>query len=147
MSGIVYIADIVKASVPEEIILIDDRMGYDQTRLASDLTDNEFATVGMLGMISGGDVFTIPAGTPIPFFIDISLHAGKTANTEVITKATSYDPSTGIATGRLQRWYDMLIEDQDTNNDGTGDFTGWNIYGHDDGAGNFKEDTIIILKG
>lgn len=89
----------------------------------------------------------IPAGTLIPFFIDISLYVTASVNSDVITKATAYDPTTGVATGQLKRWYDMDVIDQDSNGDGTGIFTGWNVYGHDDGSGNFKEDTTVILKG
>lgn len=151
MSQSINIVDRLKASTGVDPILSDSKMGYSFSPNADDLTDDELVTKKIAKSFAAG-VPTIPldvitAGTPMPFFIDISLFTGITVNSDVITKATSYDPTTGDPTGRLQRWYDMPVEDQDTNNDGTGDFTGWKIFGHDDGSGNFKEDTYVILKG
>jgi len=149
MSKNVAILDRIKASTGVDPVLADSKMGYSFSPGIGDLTDDEFITKAIaltLGNLTT-PVAVVPAGTLIPFFVAIATYANNTQNADVITKATSYDPVTGIATGRLQRWYDMLVEDQDTNNDGTGTFTGWKIYGHDDGTGKFKEDTYIILKG
>jgi len=150
-SFIIKILDRLKASTGVDPILVDSKMGYSQTFSAADLTDNEFITkaIGM-SFAAGVPTLSVPvinAGTPIPYFIDITLYSGITETSEVITKATSYDAITGLATGRLQVWNDMVVEEQDTVGDGSGTFTGWNIYGHDDGSGNFKEDTYVILKG
>lgn len=150
MSQSINIVDRLKASTGVDPILSDSKMGYSFSPTAADLTGDEFITKNIGTELSGNgtiDVPVITAGTTIPFFIDISLYTGATQDSDVITKATSYDPTTGDPTGRLQRWYDMPVEDQDTNNDGTGDFIGWDVYGHDDGSGNFKEDTYVILKG
>lgn len=150
MSKSVIIVDILKASTGVDPISVQSKMGYSFSPNAADLTDDEFITKKIGTALSGNgtiDVPVITVGTPIPFFIDISLYTGATQDSDVITKATSYDPATGDPTGRLQRWYDIPVEDQDTVGDGTGTFTGWNIYGHDDGSGNFKEDTTVILKG
>lgn len=150
-SLIIKIIDRIKASTGIARILSDSKMGYSNTYTAADLADNDFITKAIGQSFAAGvptlSVPVINTGTPIPYFIDISLYTGITETSEVITKATSYDPITGIATGRLQVWNDMVVEEQDTVGDGTGTFTGWNIYGHDDGSGNFKEDTYVILKG
>lgn len=149
MSNSINIVDRLKASTGADPILADSKMGYSFSPVIADLTDDEFITKKMGQLLGGGgalvDLPVIPAGSTIPFFVDVSLYSPVTKDADVITKATSYDLVTGIATGRLQVWTDMLVEDQDTNNDGTGTFTGWNIYGHDDGTGKFKEDTYVIL--
>lgn len=154
MSVSIIIVDLIKSSTGEEPILFLCKVGYDPalSLTIGDLDDSDFITKGMLTGGGGGGgptivIPVIPAGTLIPKFIDASLYTGSNANFDVITKATNYDPSTGDPTGQLKRWYDMDVIDQDTNGDGTGSFTGWNVYGHDDGSGNFKEDTYIILKG
>lgn len=140
--------DILQAADGVIIIASGNVVEYSDTLTLADISDKGLVSKEMLAGAIGGVVIvpTIVAGTSIPFFIDISLYPTITVNSDIITKATSYDPATGVATGRLQRWNDILIEDQDSNNDGTGVFTGWNIYGHDDGSGNFKEDTIVILR-
>lgn len=151
MSKTAIIIDIIKASTGVDPIISQSKMGYSFSPTAADLTDDELITKKIGQSFAAGvptiSVPVITIGTPIPYFIDISLFTGITETSEVITKATSYDPTTGTATGRLQVWTDMLVEEQDTNNDGTGTFTGWKIFGHDDGSGNFKEDTYVILKG
>jgi hypothetical protein len=151
MSETIQIVDRLKASTGVDPVLSDSKIGYSFSPNADDLTDDELITKKIGQSFAAGvptiQIPIITAGTPIPFFVDVSLYTGITVTSDVITKATSYDPATGDPTGRLQKWYDMPVEDQDTNNDGTGTFTGWNIYGHDDGSGNFKEDTIVILKG
>lgn len=149
MSKSIQIIDILKASTGNDPISSQSKQTYATSYSLADFTDDELINKRAALQIGTGIPITPPvidAGTPIPFFLDVSLYTGASATSDVITKATSYDPVTGIATGRLQRWYDINVEDQDTNNDGTGDFTGWNIYGHDDGSGNFKEDTTIIIK-
>lgn len=151
MSLIVKILDYIKASTGISRIPVGSKMGYDQTYSADDLGDNDFITKAIGQSFAAGvptiSVPVITAGSPIPYFIDISLYTGITETSDVIIKATSYDPTTGAATGRLQEWNDMVAEEQDTVGDGSGTFTGWNIYGHDDGSGNFKEDTYVVLKG
>lgn len=151
MSNAIQIVDKIKASTGNDPILVESRMGYDPALglVLTDLDDTNFITKAM-GTSGGSIVISLPkidAGTTIPFFIDISLYSGADATFDMITKATSYDPGTGLVTGRLQRYYDMPAEEQDTVGDGTGTFTGWNLYGHDDGSGNFKEDTYVILRG
>lgn len=151
MSNNVAILDRLKASTGVDPILSDSKMGYSFSPNAADLTDDELVTKKIAQSFAAGvptvSVPPIVAGTPIPYFVDIALFTGITETSDVITKATSYDPVTGLATGKLQVWTDMLVEEQDTNDDGTGTFTGWKIFGHDDGSGNFKEDTYVILKG
>lgn len=150
MSKSIQIIDIIKASTGNDPIQVQSIESYTTSYDLADFGDNDQINKRAALQIGTGIPQIVPvitAGTSIPFFVDISLYTGAGPNTDVITKATSYDPATGIATGRLQRWYDMPTEEQDTVGDGTGDFTGWNIYGHDDGSGNFKEDTTVILKG
>jgi len=151
MSNNVDIIDRIKASTGVDPILSDSKMGYSFSPTADDLTDDELITKKIGQSFAAGvptiSVPVITAGSPIPYFIDISLYSGITETSDVITKATSYDPVTGNPTGRLQVWRDMTVEEQDTVGDGSGTFTGWNIYGHDDGSGNFKEDTYVVLKG
>lgn len=150
MSKSISIVDIIKASPGNAPVVSQDKVAYDVSRTLAEFDNLDLITKEAALTLPGALMYVlpaIPAGTVIPYFIDISLYPGVTVNSDIITKATSYNPSTGVATGRLQRWSDILIEDQDTNSDGTGTFTGWNIYGHDDGTGNFKEDTYIIIKG
>lgn len=152
MSKSIHIVDILKASTGNAPVMAQSKLAYDTAYNLSDFGDDELITKRAaleLGTGGSGTIFVlaaIAAGTTIPFFIDVAAYTGASPSSDLITKATSYDPSSGAATGRLQRYYDMLIEDQDTNSDGTGDFTGWNVYGHDDGSGNFKEDTYIIIR-
>lgn len=150
MSKSISIVDIIKASPGNAPVVSQDKVSYNISRTLAEFDALDLITKEAALTLPGALMYVlpaIPAGHSIPYFIDISLYPGVTVNSNIITKATSYNPSTGIATGRLQRWNDILVEDQDTNNDGTGAFTGWNIYGHDDGSGNFKEDTYIIIKG
>lgn len=153
MSKSYAIVDYIKASTGNEPILLQSKIGYDESLelTLGDLAGNEFVTKDMLDGGTGGGVTINPpvitAGTPIPFFLDASLYTGTNANFDVITKTTREDPTTGSPTGQLQRFYDMDVVDQDSVGDGTGDFTGWNVYGHDDGSGNFKYDTYLILRG
>lgn len=151
MSIAIQVVDRLKASTGNDQIGSDSLLGYTNPPALSALTGSQLVTKDMAQSIASGvptiQIPVIPAGQSIPFFVDITLYTGITVTSEVITKATSYDPATGAPTGKLQRWYDMVIEDEDTVGDGSGTFTGWNIYGHDDGSGNFKEDTTVILKG
>lgn len=149
MSKSIQIVDIIKASTGNDPISVQSKERYATAYSLADFADDDQINKRAALQIGTGIPITPPviaAGESIPFFLDVSLYAGASATSDVITKATSYDPVTGNPTGRLQRWYDIPVEDQDTNDDGTGDFTGWNIYGHDDGSGNFKEDTTIIIK-
>lgn len=89
----------------------------------------------------------IPAGTPIPYFIAIVDYPIYNSESEVITEIQWEDPETGVETGQLVRVYDMPAVKQDTNGDGTGTFTGWNLFGHQQSnALNFLEDTYVILR-
>lgn len=148
MSRNIHIVDIIQASTGNNPIISKSKQAYATPYELSDFNVDDLITKRAALELSGNiiEVPVISAGTNIPFFIDLSLYAGLNPGSDIITKATSYDPATGDPTGRLQRYYDMPVEDQDTNNDGTGDFTGCNIYGHDDGSGNFKEDTYIIIR-
>lgn len=149
MSKSIQIIDIIKASTGNDPITVQGKAAYDVSRTLAEFNDTDLITKEAAQQIGGVsiDADVITASTAIPFFLDVSLYPGANKDSNVIVKATRYDPTTGTATGQLQRWYDIDVVDQDTNNDGTGDFTGWNIYGHDDGSGNFKEDTYIIIKG
>ena len=151
MSKTILIAEQIKASTGNDTTLVSNKMGYDFDVTIDELDGNDFITKDMTGGSGGGSTpiipDPIPAGTPIPFFLDASAFSALNVNFEVITKAVFYNPVTGLSTGQLQTYYDIVVVDQDTNNDGTGDFTGWNIYGHDDGSGNFKEDVHLILRG
>lgn len=123
---------------------------YSRVLTAADFGDDDQINKRAALELSGGstvNVPVIPAGTAIPFFVDASLYTGATEGSEVITKTQREDPVTGTPTGRLQRFYDIDVVDQDTNGNGTGSFTGWSIYGHADGSGNFKYDTYVIIKG
>jgi hypothetical protein len=144
----IYIIDIIKSS--ETNVEVQSIETYAQVLTADDFGDDDQINKRAAVQLSGGvvtEVPVIPAGESIPFFLDASLYSGSSELSEVITKTQREDPVTGSPTGRLQRFYDMDVVDQDTNGDGTGDFTGWDIYGHDDGTGNFKYDTYVILKG
>jgi hypothetical protein len=137
------IIDYIKSHTPK--FEFGNLATYETLPVSGDLADTDIPAWGNVK----NNVLTldvIPAGTWIPFFIDISLFTSVNATAEIITKATAYDPYTGLATGQLKRYYDMDVIDQDTNSDGTGTFTGWNVYGHNDGTGKFLEDTTIILK-
>jgi hypothetical protein len=150
MSKSIQIVDILKASTGNAPIVAQDKIAYNVSRTLDQFDDTDLITKEAAVEASGNSTIEVPvisAGTTIPFFVDASLYTGANVNSDVIVKATSYDPVTGDPTGRLQRWYDIPIEDQDTNDDGSGDFTGWNIFGHDDGTGKFKEDTFVIIKG
>lgn len=147
MSKSITIVDTLKASPTNAPIVCEDKLAYDVSRMLSefnslDLITKEAAlTIGVVAHT----VDTIPAGTLIPFFVDLSLYPGTGSSSQLITKVKRVDPITGVSTGQLQRFYDIDIVEDDTNHDGTGTFTGWNIYGHDDGAGNFKEDTYVTI--
>ncbi len=84
----------------------------------------------------------IPAGTSIPYLLTFP---GYGPYVEIVTEVIWIDPVTHLPTGQLVRVYDIPAIKQDSNGDGTGYFTGWKIFGHDDGAGNFKEDTYVSL--
>lgn len=110
-------------------------------------------SAGSTGPINGGGgitpIFTpiiIPVGTPVPFFIPISENLGFNSDSEVITEIIFIDPETNNPTGQLTRVFDMPVVKQDSNGDGTGTFTGWNIYGHSGDELEFQEDTYISLK-
>lgn len=87
----------------------------------------------------------IPAGTPIPYILSADNYPGYGKASQVLTLIKWIDPNTNANTGRFVRVYDIPVVLQDANGDGTGDFTGWAIYGHPDN-GNFKEDTYIVLQ-
>lgn len=93
-----------------------------------------------------GFAVTIPATTAIPYFLNAASYIGSSKDSEIITKVSFKDPTTGASTGKPVRVYDIPVPEQDTNNDGTGTFTGWNIYGYDNGSGQFSEDTFITIK-
>lgn len=157
MSKAAIIIDIIQASTGNEPTISKTKHAYEQPYVASDFADDDLINkraaleIGGGGGGGGGGITipipVIPAGEPIPFFIDAALYTGTNANFDVITKATYYDPVTGVPTGQLTKYTDMPVVDQDTNDDGTGTFTGWLVYGHDDDSGNFKEDTYVILRG
>lgn len=89
----------------------------------------------------------IPAGTSIPYFLPVAGETGFDASSEVIVEVLWVDPQTNSTTGKRVRVYDTPTVKQDTNNNGTGTFTGWSIYGH--AANNsltFQEDTYITLR-
>lgn len=150
MSKAVQVVDILIASTGNAPIDVRSKIQLPVGLGFSDFTDDEAINKrALLGSGTGGIVIVGPkidAGTPIPFFLDVTTLSGADRNFDVMAKATFYDPITGDATGQLMRYFDIIAVEQDTVGDGSGDFTGWNIYGHDDGSGNFKEDTYIILK-
>lgn len=148
MSKSISIVDILKASPGNAPIICQDKVAYDVSRTLAEFDDLDHITKEAALTIGGVTVTvdTIAAGTLIPFFIDITLYPGVAADSEVITKVKRTDPVTGLSTGQKQRFYDIDVVEDDTNHDGTGTFTGWNVYGHDDGSGNFKEDTFITIK-
>lgn len=150
MSNIINIVDFEKASTGNDPIISLCKRAYQIPYTLDEMDDDHLITKRiLLESVFVARVYDVPvitAGTPSPYFIDASLYDGADKNTDVIPKATSYNQTTGAATGRLQRWNDIGVEDMDTAGDGTGDFTGWNIYGHTDDSGNFKEDTYITLK-
>lgn len=82
----------------------------------------------------------LAAGQPVTFFVDISLYPQFDPTSIVITKSPD-------GAGKLVEYFDMLIEDQDSNGDGTGTFTGWNITGHTTDGITLSEDLTIIISG
>lgn len=148
MSQTINIIDIEKASTGNSRIVSQTIRAYLTTFNLTDFSDNDLITKRAALQIGGISltVDTIVAGTTIPFFLDVTLYAGALQNSDLLIRATNYDPITGDATGQLKRYYDIDAVEQDTVGDGTGTFTGWNIYGHDDGTGKFKEDTYITIK-
>lgn len=146
----ISIVDILKASPGNAPIVSQDKVAYNISRTLAEFDSLDLITKEAALTIpgTGGTLIpvpVIPAGTVIPFFIDVTLYTGSDADSRLITKVIRVNPITGVPTGQLQRFYDIDVVEDDTNHDGSGDFTGWNIYGHDDGSGNFKEDTYVTI--
>lgn len=81
----------------------------------------------------------LAAGQPITFFLAISANPQFNKMATIIVK-------TPDASGKIQVRYDITPVDMDTNNNGTGTFTGWNITGHSNDGVTLSEDMTIIIK-
>lgn len=96
--------------------------------------------IGLALILDKTDDSLLAAGQPATYFINSSTHPGLDSTDEIITLSPD-------ATGKLERYYDMPIVNQDTVGDGTGTFTGWKVTGHTTDGTTLSEDLIIIISG
>lgn len=134
------IIDIIKASDGGDI-RVDSKAGYKENYTVDDIGDNQFLSKSMFFDTGGGGSLPLTlyaAGSAIPYFVDISLYPTFSEYSTVMT----FSP----VNGQMKRFYDMDVINQDTNDDGTGTFTGWNVYGHTNDGSVTSEDLLIVLK-
>lgn len=148
MSNAIITVDTIQPSTGAAPIQVRSKLIYTQVLALDDFADDELvnkrAALALKGTLYTGPV--IAAGQAIPYFIDVSSFPGATEDSELIIKIPFTDPTTGISTGKLVRVYDIMAVEQDTVGDGTGTFTGWNVYGHPNGSNQFNEDTAITFR-
>lgn len=127
-------------------ILGDGEIGLDETVTSYKVGDgitawNNLPYWGAISIFIDKSVNSLlAAGQPVTFFLDISSYPNFNKKSEIITKSPD-------ASGKLVRYTDMLIEDQDTIGNGTGTFTGWKITGHSVDGTTLSEDLVIIISG
>lgn len=130
-------------------IAIRENLFYDTFKGNLDFDDDDVpnwrAVKSITGIPAAGPIIIdktieplLAAGQPVTFFLDISVYTQFDHTADITTLSPD-------GTGKPEVWEDMPVVFQDTNNDGTGDFTGWNITGHSIDGITLHEDLIIKI--
>jgi hypothetical protein len=132
-------------------IAVRENLFYNTFKGNLDFTDDDIpnwrATKSLIATTGTAPVYLdktvnplLAAGQLKTFFIDISVYNLFDHTSEISTGSPD-------ATGKLVWYSDMMVVNQDSNDNGTGTFTGWKVTGHTDDGTYLSEDLIIIISG
>lgn len=132
-------------------IAVRENLFYNTFKGNLDFTDDDIpnwrATKSLIATTGTAPVYLdknidslLAAGQPVTFFVDISVYNLFDHTSEISTGSPD-------VTGKPVWYSDMMVVNQDSNDNGTGTFTGWKVTGHTVDGTTLSEDLIIIISG